>query len=94
MVLQVIIVLDRRIWPEDFFDVVCPAGFFPEFWVTRYPAEAGYDGPDRFGITGFACGHRAEKMSGMRQAALVRATLAQLDEIFCELLSAFNVCVK
>lgn len=79
---QVILALDRPIWPDGFFDVVCPGGFFPEFWVTRYPAEPGYEGPQLFGITGFACGERAERMADMREAALVRATLAQLDEIF------------
>ena len=79
---QVIVVLDRPIWPEHFFDVVCPGSFIPELWVTRYPAAAGYSGADLCGITGFVCGKPAEEMSSMRESSIVRATLAQLDEIF------------
>lgn len=83
-VLQVIVALERPIWPEGFFDVVCPGCFIPEFWVTEYPREAEYRGPNLYGITGFACGKKAEQLSGMRESALVIATLAQLDELFGE----------
>ena len=79
---QVIIVLDRPIWPEGFFDVVCPGSFLPELWVTSYPPEAGYEGPSLHGIIGFACGLKADQISGMREAAVIQATLGQLDEMF------------
>jgi len=79
---QVIIVLDRPIWPEGFFDVVCPGSFLPELWVTTYPPARGYAGPPLYGIIGFACGLKADQIGGMREAAVVQASLSQLDEMF------------
>ena len=82
--MQVIVVLDRPIWPVDFFDVVCPGSLFPELWVTRYPADADKVGVRLFGLTAFACGRRAEEMSRMRESAIILGLLRQLDVIFGE----------
>lgn len=82
MTLQVIVVLDKPIWPPDFFDVICPGSFFPELWVTHYPADAGKADSQLFGIIAFACGHKADQISKMRDSSVVLALLRQLDEIF------------
>ena len=82
MLLQVIVVLDKPIWPPDFFDVVCPGSFFPELWVTQYPADAGKENLKLFCLVAFACGHRAEQISKMRESSVILTLLRQLDEIF------------
>ena len=88
--LQVIIAFERPIWPDGFFDVVCPGCFIPEFWVTTYPATSKL-GPQLYGIIGFATGKRAEKMSQMQEGAIVQATLAQLDQMFGKSFSWLSV---
>ena len=88
-VLQVVLVLDKPIWPQDFFDVVCPGSFFPELWVTRYPPDADKAELQLFSIVAFACGHKAEQISKMRDSSVVLALLRQLDEIFGLLLVPF-----
>lgn len=84
MLLQVVIVLDEQIWPDDFFDVVCPGGFIPEFWVVDRHATQASEKRPLFGIVGFVAGLRAEAMKHMREAAIISNTLTQLDEIFGE----------
>ena len=83
MALQVIVVLDKPIWPPEFFDVICPGSFFPELWVTQYPANGKTD-IQLYGIIGFACGHKADQISKMRDSSVVLALLRQLDEVFCK----------
>ena len=40
--------------------------------------------PGMHGLVGFLAGKRAEEMSGMRGSAIIRASLAQLDQVFGE----------
>ena len=76
------IVLDQQIWPSDFFDVVCPGGFIPEFWVLDEQQSRPSQLRKQFAIVGFAAGLKAEQMSCMSEASIVNKTLAQLDDIF------------
>lgn len=85
--------LDSPIWPDGFFDVVCPDSFFPELWVTRYPPDADKADLQHFGITAFACGHKAEQISSMRESSVVLALLRQLDEIFGESFAPQFFCI-
>lgn len=95
-----IIVLSKPIWPEGFFDVICPGCLIPEFWVTTYPAgKESREMRPLHGIIGFACGSKAEQLSCMPDSAKIRASLAQLDEIFgeeqhrlCD--ASCNVCIR
>ena len=82
--LQVVIILDRQIWPDDFFDVVCLGSFIPEFWIVE-PADRRASANKTFGIVGFVAGRSAEEMSKMDESAIVSRTLQQLDDIFGEI---------
>lgn len=83
--MQVILAFSKPFWPEEFFDVVCPDCFIPEFWVTAYPATSA--DPALAGhtcMTGFVAGARAEGMSAMSHTSIILKSLAQLDQIFGE----------
>lgn len=53
-------------------------------WVTRYPADPDKALEHLYGITAFACGLKAEEISGMRESSVVLAALRQMDEMFGE----------
>ena len=77
------IVLDKQIWPDGFFDVVCPGGFVPEFWVIE--DQKSKQSVEEHCIVGFIAGKKAESLSRVSEASIVSKSLAQLDEIFGEI---------
>lgn len=97
---KVFLIFRHRFWPESFWDACCPFGFLPEVWATEYDsqgrAETGAAGGAA--IVGFACAERAERIAAMPEEEVVRASLAQLDEMFASRVdpkpatSAFESC--
>ena len=88
--MQVVLAFTRAIWPQDFFDVICPDNFIPEFWVTTHtvaklskalPPTQGV-GAFQHVIVGFVAGSKADAISSMSEDEIIRRSLSQLDDIF------------
>lgn len=83
--IKLMLTFGRRVWPEDFFDAVCPGSPVPEWWVKRYPVQDGDDPPSPLpthAITGFLCGTFAERVRAAGRDAALAGALAQLDAMF------------
>lgn len=85
--IKVFCVFSERVWPEGFFDVICPGAFVPEFWVTPHTrttdCEASASGEHV--ITAFLAGKAADHAKVLTRDEIVRRTIAQLDEMFAEM---------
>ena len=58
--------------------------FVPEFWVTAYPPTSLSAGAGLHCMVGFIAGEAAHVAAAMRQSAVVRKALDQLDAMFGE----------
>ena len=88
--IKLVLTFERRIWPADFFDAVCPGCAVPEWWVKRYPVDEGAgdnnsvenNNTSPHAITGFLCGSFADCAAAAGRAATLASALAQLDAMF------------
>ena len=84
--IKVILSFSRAFWPDDFFDVVCPGCFVPEFWVKSPPAQRHFsEGNDPLSphvVTGFLCGRFAQEAQALGEKETVKRAIKQLDEMF------------
>ena len=51
---------EKPIWPEGFFDAVCPDCYLPELWVLRPDGAPEVPGRANHFVTGFVAGDRAD----------------------------------
>ncbi|KAJ8602930.1 hypothetical protein CTAYLR_001502 [Chrysophaeum taylorii] len=73
---KVFVVLERPVWPPDFWNAVCADSLFPELWVSPAPNDFPV-------VVGFVTGSRADRLARRHaRAELVRRFLEQLDTIF------------
>jgi monoamine oxidase len=77
---KVLCAFDRKFWPEDMYDVVCPDCPVPEMWMTCYTRTHPHVATHN--ITGFICGDKADAISSQPEAAAVATFLRQLDDMF------------
>lgn len=78
---QVLLGFNDKFWPEKLYDVVCPGGFIPEFWMTTYPAS-NPKATARHNVTCFFAGERADEIGRMPQKEAVQKCLEELDRVF------------
>ena len=74
--------LNRRFWPDDFYDAVCADCFMPEVWLTPGAVCMDPACPPPYAMVGFVAGSRAERVAKLSDAEVARQTCLQLDAMF------------
>ena len=80
--LKVIVRVNQRFWPADFFDAVCSDCFIPEVWLTPAAVLMAPDCPPPYAIVGFVAGARASRVADLPDEEIARKMLLQLDAMF------------
>ena len=79
--MKIAVIVNRKFWPNDFYDAICSDSFVPEIWLT--PAAKAIKGDlNTYTIIGFITGDRANRVLGMQEDEVKRLFLNQLDSIF------------
>ena len=80
--LKVVVRVNKRFWPDDFYDAVCADCFLPEVWLTPAAELMKPDCPPPYAIVGFVAGKRAERVGKLSDGEIARKMLLQLDAMF------------
>ena len=79
--IKVFLAFREPLWPQGFFDVICPGAFCPEFWVTPHEhtpeCEARAAAPHV--ITAFLSGVASERAAALPHDEIANKCVAQLD---------------
>ena len=93
--IKVFVIVNKKFWPNDFYDAVCSDSFVPEIWLTP-AATAINEDLKNYTIIGFITGDRANRVCSLPEEEVKRLFLLQLDSIFGStrnLHPATNSCV-